>query len=172
MSRASIRFFALGVAALTLAPIAALADTYAVVPLITQQLTLVAAEPVTSTNLDRNRYQIVPLKDDGLDQAIRVAVDRAIRARRSGDSMFLVRVDVPPATDNREELGIPLERIVEAVAPRAVEASADRLILIAGTMYSAARARDNDPFNALTNQQKVAGLQQLLQTELIRLIPG
>ena len=225
--------------AATAIALAAQGATFAVVPLVGRQLTLVGAQPVTSTRIDRNQYQIMPLADDTFDVAARSAVDRVIKARNAEDTTLLVRVNVTPG-ENGE---VPVESVVSAVAPRALEASAKYLVMIVpyravpmlgtvdghlgtgsaagiglyinrfqtthivggesdsgflglfanfkvlivdastaairaegigtvGSMYSAARAKDRDPMNALTTAQKLGALQALLRNEIVRILPG
>ena len=95
---------ACALAAFALLPAAAQAVTYAVVPLIGHQLTVVNAEPVTSAAVDRNKYQTAPIGDDVFDNAIRAAVDRAVRARRADDVM-------------RNEIGRILPPLLERAGP-------------------------------------------------------
>jgi hypothetical protein len=244
MRRTALAWWA--AAALALLASAAGATTYAVVPLVGQQIAVVGAQPVTSTNLDRNTYEAFPLKDDVFDRAMREAVDGAVRKHREGDATVLVRVTMPPTKpdDSTETLGATVDRVVEAVAPRAAEAGAARLVVIApyraepklettnghvgtgrvaglglyvnrflqtridgeagtsygflglfanfrvlvydaatrkllaedtgtaGVMIASTRAPDRDPMNALTPEQKLAGLQHLLRTELDRIMPA
>jgi hypothetical protein len=112
---------------------AASAARYAVVPLVGQQLTIVHAQPVTSTNLDRNRYESLPFTDDVFDRTIRSAIDQVVKARQQGDQTLLVGVSMPAAAlavDGADALAAAREDIVAAVAPRAVEAGAEYLILV------------------------------------------
>jgi hypothetical protein len=213
--------------------------TFAVVPLVGRHLTMVGAQPVTSTRLDRNQYQVVPIEDETFDVVARAAVERVVRARHADDVTLLVRVSVP--VDDKGE--VPVDKVISAVMPRAVEASARYLVVIVphratpmladvdghmgtgsasgigmyvnryqkthivggegeygflglfanfrvmvvdattgatrgealatvGRMYSAARAKDRDPMNALSTAEKLGGLQGLLRDEIVRVLPG
>jgi hypothetical protein len=116
--------------AAAVAPMAAQATVYAVVPLVGSQLAVVTAEPVTSTNIDRNTYQYLPFTDDVFDRAMRQAVDRAVRARRPEDSTLLVQASLP--TTGESPLPDDLAtHVIEAVGPKAMAAGAERLVVIA-----------------------------------------
>ena len=229
------------VAALGL-PAAAQCETYAVVPLVGRQLTLVFADRPTANNLDRNQYQYVPVAEPVFDDAVHATVDRLVRARRATDATLIVRV----ATDAAPEEAATREhvtKIINAVAPKAVDAGAMRLVVVApyraapmlaleqghvgtgtvggiglysnrfqgghladaaaidrgflgvfanvrvlvvdartaavlaedvartGVAYGAAGAKDDNPLNALTSQQKVEQLQDLLAKAIGAILP-
>ena len=107
---------------------------YAIVSLIGSELTVVGAQPVGSTNIDRNNYSSVPLPDGVFDRTVFNAVDRAVLARKGQDTTSLLRMPVADAraafvdgSDARRGVAV----VVAAVRPAAPQAGTERLVIIA-----------------------------------------
>ena len=130
-----MRWFASLVAAVAFAGATACQATgYAVVSLIGGELTFVGAQPVSSTNLDRNHYSTVPVKDDTLDRAVFNAVDRAVVARNAQNTALLMRRpvnDVRAAFADDRKSKAAVARVVAAIRPTAEKAGLDRLVVVA-----------------------------------------
>jgi hypothetical protein len=111
-------------------PAAAQCETYAVVPLVGRQLTVVTAERTTATNVDRNHYGYVPIADAVFDDTVNATVAKIVRARRADDATMLVRLGLEASP---EELASPelVTKVIAAVAPKAVAAGAARLVIVA-----------------------------------------
>jgi hypothetical protein len=121
------------VAALTCAP-ACQAAGYAIVSLIGGELTVVGAQPVSSTNLDRNNYSAVPLPDGVFDRTVFNAVDRAVLARKRQDTTSMLRMPVADARAVFVDSSDPargVAMVVAAVQPTATQAGMERLVIIA-----------------------------------------
>lgn len=74
---------------------AAVADTYMILSLVGDQLTVVGHEAQVGSNLDKNRYKILPLRDPALDDfAVRVA-DATIAKARPDASVITLRANDP-----------------------------------------------------------------------------
>ncbi len=74
---------------------AAVADTYLILSLVGDQLTVVGHEAQVGSNLDKNRYKILPLRDPALDDfAVRVA-DATIAKVRPDASVITLRASDP-----------------------------------------------------------------------------
>jgi len=130
-----MRWIASLVAAVALvAATACQATGYAVVSLIGSELTFVGAQPVSSTNLDRNDYSTVPVKDDTLDRAVFNAVDHAVVARSAQNTALLLRrpvADVRAAFADDRKSKAAVAKVVAAIRPTADKAGLDRLVLVA-----------------------------------------
>lgn len=130
-----MRWIASLVAAVALvAATACQATGYAVVSLIGGELTFVGAQPVSSTNLDRNDYSTVPVKDDTLDRAVFNAVDHAVVARSAQNTALLLRrpvADVRAAFADDRKSKAAVAKVVAAIRPTADKAGLDRLVLVA-----------------------------------------
>src|SRR6476659_10410442 len=87
----------LAAAAALLGATACEAAGYAIVSLIGSELTVVGAQPVASSSLDRNEYSTLPVKDATFDRAVFNAVDRVIVARNAQDTAALLRRPVADA---------------------------------------------------------------------------
>jgi len=107
---------------------------YAIVSLIGSELTVVGAQPVGSTSLDRNNYSSVPLPDGVFDRTVFNAVDRAVLARKSQDTTSLLRMPVADARAafvDGSDAARGVAVVVAAVRPTATQAGLDRLVIIA-----------------------------------------
>lgn len=118
------------VVALLLASVApaAQAATFAVVPLVGRQLTIVGSQPQGSTHLDRNQYQTSAISDDVFDRVLLAAVEKEVRARHTEDAIVAISVSAA-GVDAASPEGAAA--IIDAVAAHAVAAHADRIILVA-----------------------------------------
>ena len=69
----------------------ALADTYAVLSLVGDRVTIVAQGPETGSRLDQDTYDILPIKESGLDDLVVVATEDAIRKSRPAATVTKLR---------------------------------------------------------------------------------
>jgi len=111
-------------------PAAVSCATFAVVPLVGRHLMVVTADATTATRVDRNDYRYVGVPDDAFDKVVRAGVELAVRARRPADSTLAVTANWTPGPngDVPEDL---VARTIDAVAPRALEAGATHLVIVA-----------------------------------------
>lgn len=139
MRRAAAQLWLL-VAALA-SPAVASCETFAVVPMVGRQLTVVTADRKTGSNLNRNQYQYLPLGDEVFADTIDAAVSKVLRSRRPDDRTILVRLGLDASP---EELASPefVTKVIAAVAPKAVESGVTRLVVVAP--YRAAPMLDVD----------------------------
>lgn len=129
----------LAAAAALLGAAACDAADYAIVSLIGSEITIVGAQPVSSTSLDRNSYSPIPVKDATFDRAVFNAVDRAIVARNRHEKSSLLRM---PADDARAAFidgaksAVAAASVVDAVRPAAAQAGLARMVLVAPYRYA------------------------------------
>src|SRR5215813_1566236 len=73
----------------------ALAETYLVLPLIGDHITIVSQENQVGAHLDKNRYEVVPQSDPNLDNAALAAVRSSLRKARPEATITLLRSTEP-----------------------------------------------------------------------------
>jgi hypothetical protein len=226
----------------------ALAQTYLILSLVGDRLTIVTAESQVGSNLDRNRQEIMQLSGSGLDDfAARIAAATIAKIRPSASVITLRAADpslytlrnawidtdsievqalislvaklVPASPDahllliapRRDELELKTARdyrgsgskvaglgfyldkrtrmwrsdtgetatgflgifanfqlVLIDMQKNAVEAQ-ERAVV--GTTASAARAADKNPWNALSQEEKIKRLESLMKSEIERLLP-
>jgi hypothetical protein len=129
MTRAALASVSVAVAlaAVSIATSAS-ATTYAVISLIGRELTIVGSQPQASTHLDRNQYQTAAIADDAFDRVLLAAVERQVHARHAEDSILAMSVSAANVDAASDE---GAAAILQAVAPHAVAAHAERIILVA-----------------------------------------
>src|SRR5215472_5554132 len=114
---------------------AAAADTYLILSLVGDRLTVVGQERQVGSNLDRNRQQVVQLKDQSLDDfAVRVA-DAAIRKSRPSASTTMLRASDPSLYSLRDTWldtdSVNAQALLSVVAKLAPSSPDTHLLLIA-----------------------------------------
>jgi hypothetical protein len=112
---------------------------YAIVSLIGGELTVVGAQPVGSTSLDRNSYASVAVPDAAFDRAVFDAVDRVVLARNRRDTTSLLRMPVADARAafvDGSNPGHAVALVVAAVRPAVVQAGLERLVIVAPYRYA------------------------------------
>lgn len=226
----------------------ALAQTYLILSLVGDRVTIVTAESQVGSNLDRNRQEVVQLTGSGFDDfAARVADATIAKIRPSASVVTLRAADpslytlrnawvdtdsidvqalvslvaklVPASPDAHLLLIAPRRDELELKTGRAYQRSGSKvaglgfyvdkrtgmwrsdtgetakgflgifanfqLVLIdmknnaveaqeravVGTTASAARAADKNPWNALSQEEKVKKLEALMKSEIERLLP-
>jgi len=229
----------------------AVADTYLILSLVGDRLTVVGAERQVGSNLDRNRQQTVQLNDQSLDDFAVRAAGAVIQKERPSASITMLRATdptlyslrdtwldtdsinaqallavvtklSPPSSDTRllliaprrAELDLSTDRshiftgsksaglgfyidqqtpfrsneatkiesgrgflglfanfqvVLINLEPAAIEAQENVAV---GSTFAAAQAPDKNPWNALSPEQKIRGLQFLLKREIERVVPG
>jgi hypothetical protein len=80
---------------LTLWAGAALAESYVVLPLIGDRITVALQDQQVGSHLDRNKYQVIPQSDPNLDIAAARAADATIRKLRPDATITLLRATNP-----------------------------------------------------------------------------
>jgi hypothetical protein len=130
-------------------------ETFAVVPMVGRQLTVVTADRKTGSNLDHNQYQYLPIGDEVFADAVDAAVSKVVRSRRAEDRTMVVRLGLDASP---EELASPelVTKVIAAVAPKAVEAGVTRLVVVAP--YRAAPMLDVDDGHLGTGNAAGIGL--------------
>lgn len=97
------------------------------------------------------------------------------RGRAAGLGLYVDRDTPMRSVDNREVadgfLGVFANLRVTLLETPSGRVLAEDAIS-AGTAFSAARAKDTDPMNALTGDEKVREMQRLMQVEIARVLPG
>ena len=113
----------------------ACAESYLILSLIGDRLTVIGAERQVGSNFDRNSRQVVPLKDQSLDDySVRVA-DAAIRKIRPAASTTMLRASDPTLYSLRDswldEDSVNAQALLSVVAKMAPPTADARLLLIA-----------------------------------------
>lgn len=113
----------------------ACADSYLILSLVGDRLTVVGAERQVGSNLDRNSRQVVPLNDQSLDNySVRVA-DAAIRKLRPAASTTMLRASDPTLYTLRDSWldadSVNTQALLSVVAKMAPPIGDARLLLIA-----------------------------------------
>jgi hypothetical protein len=226
----------------------AVAETYMILSLVGDHLTIVSQERQTGSHLDQNRHEVVPVTESRLDDfAVRVAdatigkvrPDASVITLRANDPtlyalraswldgdvieirelLSLIAKQSPPPADthlllitpyrdqpelktgwdyrgtgkvaglgfyvdpwtrlkrsdtmesSRGFLGVfaHFQLVLINLQSNAIEAH-ERVVV--GTTYSAARAEDRTPWNALSPAQKIMALESLMKREIERLLPA
>ena len=114
---------------------AACADTYLILSLVGDRLTVVGAERQVGSNLDRNRQDVVKLDDPSLDDfAVRTA-DAAIRKARPTASTTMLRAGDQELYSMRDTWldtdSVNTQTLISVVAKMAPASPDTRLLLIA-----------------------------------------
>ncbi len=110
------------------------AETYAILPLVGDHLTVVTAFPTVGSHQDQNRYEAVPVTDTVFDDIARTTVEASIRELRPAATVVLLRVnDASPyaaaaklADGNASEIG----ELLELLKGKMPDIAAGRAILI------------------------------------------
>ena len=226
----------------------ALAQTYLILSLVGDRVTIVTAESQVGSNLDRNRQEIMQLTGSGLDDFAAHVADATIAKLRPSAAVATLRADpslytlrnawvdadsigipelvslvaklVPPSSDahllliapRRDELELRtgkdyrgsgskvaglgfyvdkrarmwrsdtgetatgflgvfahFQLVLINLRSKAIEAQ-ERAVV--GTTFSAARAEDKNPWNALSSEGKIKALEELMKKEIERALPG
>ena len=74
---------------------AALAESYVVLPLIGDRITVALQDQQVSSHMDRNKYQVIPQSDPNLDNAAARAADATIHKLRPDATITLLRATDP-----------------------------------------------------------------------------
>jgi hypothetical protein len=111
------------------------AETFLILSLVGDRLTVVGAERQVGSNLDRNRQQVVTLNDQSLDDfAVRVS-DAVIRKARPSATITMLRASDPALYSLRdtwlEADSINTQALLAVVAKLAPPSPDSRLLLIA-----------------------------------------
>lgn len=114
---------------------AAAADTYLILSLVGDRLTVVGAERQVGSNLDRNRQQVVQLNDTTLDDfAVRVA-DATVRKTRPSASTTMLRASDPTLYSLRDTWldtdSVNAQALISVVAKMSPPSLDTHLLLIA-----------------------------------------
>jgi hypothetical protein len=113
----------------------ACAESYLILSLIGDRLTVVGAERQVGSNLDRNSQQVVPLNDQSLDDFSVRAADAALRRLRPAASTTMLRASDPSLYSLRDSWldadSVNTQALLSVVAKMAPPTADTRLLLIA-----------------------------------------
>jgi hypothetical protein len=118
--------------------------------------------------------QLIVVLPARLDLRMRVEQGTIGRGRGAGIGLYVDRDTPLRSADNREVangfLGVFANFRVAVIEAPSGRVLADDTVS-AGMAYSAARSKDGDIMNVLSGQQKVQAIEQLLRTEIGRVLP-
>jgi hypothetical protein len=138
---------------------AAAADTYVVMSLIGDRVTVIASEKQVGSNFDLNRQQVMAVDGRSLDDYAARVADATIERARPSASVTMLRANDPALYALRNSWldadAVDVKTLVSTVAPFVPPASDARLLLI--TPYRAELELKTDRGYAFTGS-KVAGL--------------
>lgn len=116
-------------------PAAAAAESFVVMSLVGDRITLVAAGPVTGTHLDPNTYEVHRLPGSGFDDWIANVTERAVSHARPAAQVTMLRVSDPSIYGigtSGDEANVPsLRTLVANVARHVTVAPDSRVVLVA-----------------------------------------
>ena len=224
------------------------AETYMILSLVGDHITIVSQERQTGSHLDQNRHEVVPLTESRLDDFVVRVADATIGKVRPDASVIALRANDPTLYALRDSWldgdAIEIRELLPLIAKQSLPSPDTHLLIITphrdqpelktawdyrgtgkvsglgfyldpltrlrrsdtmesargflgvfthfqlvlinlqsnvieahervvvGTTFSAARAEDRTPWNALSPAQKIRALESLLKREIERLLPG
>jgi hypothetical protein len=117
------------------AGVALAAESYVVMSLIGDRITVVSAGPVTGTHLDANTYEVVRLPGAGYDDWVANVTEGAVRRARPGAQVTMLRVSdrsIYGIGSTGDEANVPsLQTLVANVAKHVPAVPDSRVVLVA-----------------------------------------
>jgi hypothetical protein len=117
------------------AGVARAAESYIVMSLIGDRITIVSAGPVTGTHLDANTYEVVRLPGAGFDDWVANVTEGAVRRARPGAQVTMLRVSdrsIYGIGSTGDEANVPsLQTLVANVAKHVPAVPDSRVVLVA-----------------------------------------